>query len=758
MSKAIKSKRYIAILLMCVAVSFAIGIRNIGGARAVEPAETEFLANGAQIRLMDIGTENGIRFNVIMEKTYYETVTAKELAETGVLVVPVELLDGRELTLEEVKTEDNGKHASDKKITGLWENAGKLADNGHGIYVADESGAEYMSNYAYLYNIPDTAYDVEIAFRGYITTEEGTSYTETLVRSMSEVAYQAIENNPEYEESLNGYLYEYDITFDDLGEISTETVRYGYKVNEPSSPTQEEIPAFDGWYLGEDKYDFNSPVKRDLNLVAKYTGQGTYNVNIWTQELFGEYVLSETLPFSGDYGAIVEYDAPEKAGYNLNQAKSNLSGTVTVKEPLELNAYYTKWSPASAVTINSSLPTPPHSYKEESPEGAERPGAYLYENTGAIGSVLGARMIFTNPDENLSPDTWLVMNVFFSEYSKDVLEVGVMQGSDPWGDYENSPVLKVFEENKTEILDLSKENITGKWLTLAINTEPTTSASSISISFFRNGTGSMYIENFAFVTGSELGTVYTPTAVAEYYKVQDNGEYLLSETEILEVPEIGATVTASAKDYAGFILNESISVTSGKAWAGLLILKLYYTKEGIIWQAASNITLTKADDTYYATRHTYEAAENPLSPRDGTYLYKVNETVSTCQGTRMSISNTEPVMGKWCLINVYFENYSTKGGSLTVHKIGGADVNWGDVSFAEIKVFDDETKQEITNISCANLNGRWITVAIKMEITDAASTSFACSMFSNYATGSMYVENYAFVTEEVLFANYTLSE
>ena len=160
-----------------------------------------------------------------MEKTYYETVTAKELAETGVLVVPVELLDGRELTLEEVKTEDNGKHASDKKITGLWENAGKLADNGHGIYVADESGAEYMSNYAYLYNIPDTAYDVEIAFRGYITTEEGTSYTETLVRSMSEVAYQAIENNPEYEESLNGYLYEYDITFDDLGEISTETVK-----------------------------------------------------------------------------------------------------------------------------------------------------------------------------------------------------------------------------------------------------------------------------------------------------------------------------------------------------------------------------------------------------------------------------------------------------------------------------------------------------------------------------------------------------
>ena len=144
MSKAIKLKRYIAVLLMCAAVSFAIGIRNIGGARAVEPAETEFLANGAQIRLMDIGTENGIRFNVIMGKTYYETVTAKELAETGVLVVPVELLDGRELTLEEVKTEDNGKHASDKKITGLWENAGKLADNGHGIYVADESGAEYM--------------------------------------------------------------------------------------------------------------------------------------------------------------------------------------------------------------------------------------------------------------------------------------------------------------------------------------------------------------------------------------------------------------------------------------------------------------------------------------------------------------------------------------------------------------------------------------------------------------------------------------
>lgn len=51
--------------------------------------------------------------------------------------------------------------------------------------------------------------------------------------------------------------------------IETQEVKVGSKVLEPKRPEAEGYN-FIGWYLNGEEYDFNSPVKSDLNLEAKW--------------------------------------------------------------------------------------------------------------------------------------------------------------------------------------------------------------------------------------------------------------------------------------------------------------------------------------------------------------------------------------------------------------------------------------------------------------------------------------------------------
>ena len=94
----------------------------------------------------------------------------------------------------------------------------------------------------------------------------------------------------------------YTVTFDGANEI---TVAYGEKVTAPATaPTKESTAAvdyvFDGWYNGEDKWDFASDVvEGDLDLVAKFTEKArTYTV---TFEVVGHTVTID--PATVEYGA-----------------------------------------------------------------------------------------------------------------------------------------------------------------------------------------------------------------------------------------------------------------------------------------------------------------------------------------------------------------------------------------------------------------------------------------------------------------------
>lgn len=62
----------------------------------------------------------------------------------------------------------------------------------------------------------------------------------------------------------------YEVTFDIDNKETVVNVNKGDKVETIEEPKKEGY-TFDGWYLGEEKYDFNKEVTSDLTLVAKWT-------------------------------------------------------------------------------------------------------------------------------------------------------------------------------------------------------------------------------------------------------------------------------------------------------------------------------------------------------------------------------------------------------------------------------------------------------------------------------------------------------
>lgn len=63
---------------------------------------------------------------------------------------------------------------------------------------------------------------------------------------------------------------EYTVTFNyGDGKVETAKIKGGEKVSEPDAPVKDDYD-FKGWYNGEVKYDFDTPVNKDLTLTAKW--------------------------------------------------------------------------------------------------------------------------------------------------------------------------------------------------------------------------------------------------------------------------------------------------------------------------------------------------------------------------------------------------------------------------------------------------------------------------------------------------------
>lgn len=66
-------------------------------------------------------------------------------------------------------------------------------------------------------------------------------------------------------------LKEYTVSFDSAGgsAVAKQTVEHGKTVAEPADPTRAGY-AFEGWYVGDTKYDFTQPVTSNITLTAKW--------------------------------------------------------------------------------------------------------------------------------------------------------------------------------------------------------------------------------------------------------------------------------------------------------------------------------------------------------------------------------------------------------------------------------------------------------------------------------------------------------
>ncbi len=79
-------------------------------------------------------------------------------------------------------------------------------------------------------------------------------------------------------------IKKYTVKFDSNGGEKIEAVKVeeNTQVTEPAPSRDGYI--FDGWYLGEDKFDFTTPITKDITLKAKWTETGKINVKFMVDD------------------------------------------------------------------------------------------------------------------------------------------------------------------------------------------------------------------------------------------------------------------------------------------------------------------------------------------------------------------------------------------------------------------------------------------------------------------------------------------
>ncbi|MCK9537161.1 MAG: InlB B-repeat-containing protein, partial [Bacilli bacterium] len=89
---------------------------------------------------------------------------------------------------------------------------------------------------------------------------------------------------PKYEVLFN-------LDYEGAPSIPSQVVKHGFKAIAPETPTREGYD-FLGWYLGENEFNFNTPVSDNIELVA-----------IWEEEGEREVSYEVTIKSSGRYGS-----------------------------------------------------------------------------------------------------------------------------------------------------------------------------------------------------------------------------------------------------------------------------------------------------------------------------------------------------------------------------------------------------------------------------------------------------------------------
>ncbi|MBO4425592.1 MAG: InlB B-repeat-containing protein [Clostridiales bacterium] len=151
-----------------------------------------------------------------------------------------------------------------------------------------------------------------------ITSTPGATNTPTATPTTTEAPVPTVTTEVTPTATPTTAVVTYKVTFDVNGHgdgIVAQTVDSGDKASAPSSPSEEGY-TFAGWYTDPDcteKYDFDSPVKSDITLYAKWTAV-TYTVSFDTDGV-GSAPSSQTVKHGG---TVTKPSNPSAEGYTFN--------------------------------------------------------------------------------------------------------------------------------------------------------------------------------------------------------------------------------------------------------------------------------------------------------------------------------------------------------------------------------------------------------------------------------------------------------
>ena len=246
---------------VCALSAGALGVNNA----AAETPTADIFVNGAAVY---VGSEDevggvdtsGIRFQIFAKKSIVESG-----AEIGALLLPADMTDETELTLDTVVIQ-NDKVEGEEKVTKSVLDSEKWQDSEYDGYVY---------TWAYLYNFPVNDYNREILASAYVAGDTNT-YSNTISRSMAGVALAAEQDN---DNRAAAYIKKYHVNYYGLdGETEIDGldnvgVRYGSLIEQPETPAETDTHTFLGWYADKDcsaEFDFTKAVKGTTNIYSKW--------------------------------------------------------------------------------------------------------------------------------------------------------------------------------------------------------------------------------------------------------------------------------------------------------------------------------------------------------------------------------------------------------------------------------------------------------------------------------------------------------
>lgn len=268
MKKFIKRSLLFSATFCCLA-GIATLDNSVQAKAAVSTASgSDFFVEGAAVRLTDELADNGISFHTVLNTgsdVYTKFTTDGDLKDgvtTGTIIAPAKLVVTEALTKDTVLS--GGNEIADINTTNIWMD-----------YALN--GTQYKKTVAYIYDIPEEYYTVELVAAGYITDGTDTVYTaKSAPFSMSWVAKAEYDDeNSKLDATQKAdlkktYIGEYTVTYRD-GETSTsEQVSYGDKI------TAEEPEAVGKYFVGYTNRTGTAVWNKEENVV---TGDTNLYVN-----------------------------------------------------------------------------------------------------------------------------------------------------------------------------------------------------------------------------------------------------------------------------------------------------------------------------------------------------------------------------------------------------------------------------------------------------------------------------------------------